>query len=792
MNNIENWKLCDYIYCPDVVYTLIENHISIQTPQHELIADLQLLLGVRQSRKILQLIEDHQKEIQSVDGIQNNSVYLLLNYGLSRILITEALYKKVDLAQLVFMSYNEMLHSFQLPTSKVQKIFNAAHFALHKVVSDDNEYKKEVLENEVKNFFMGNVESYDLQTIKEMLLWRSSDKLLLDILTKLVKERSIEVNGKGIYKNVRLHIDATLDSMIASLEPDQKRMLLDRLSGQDRSKRSLDFIFKTFGTLQEDVYRNILMKYRMDVDLFYAITDAPVFTYEYIYCRFHKMMDKKRQETITGRVLTNKISKELVINTEKLHRYLEKNYFEFDGVWISKNDRNEFLRAVCRSFDGYFESQEIVKRFNKNLKTLNSKKYFDWKLDEFSPNNASRQGYIVRSIKKGYRYRIISRDLVLSIIQEINLFAYEDTIVSTKKLFDDHYEVMEKYDIRDQYELHSLLRTGKDKYQIDVNDMTLPHVPMLQFGQAKEEDILYDEIYALAPIEIFEFISKMSDKYGYEQATLIKYVRKNFGTYIEDGIVNIADAQVMESDDFKTFARAIDCDFYSTNELEELIQSLQVSEEVIDPYVLRRLGYKNYAGYILKDTWTPYKYFEERIRQDRNFIQMYKEIRTISFVVYRMEEDLELFELNKDEYVLREELNMDKEQLYELRQKFSTTVEKGTYFNEVQLNTTYTNTFLKSLFRGSRDISMISCGGVWIFKYGQASTKDLLIEMIKMHPGMKATSCTAYINRTYHAKLERRDLLERCKENDIFYSPDTDKLYAEPIEVVSVNQERLF
>ena len=111
---------------------------------------------------------------------------------------------------------------------------------------------------------------------------------------------------------------------------------------------------------------------------------------------------------------------------------------------------------------------------------------------------------------------------------------YQNTIVSTKKIFEDALDVMEKYDIRDQYELHSLLRTGKDRYQLDDNDMEFSRMPMLQFGDGKESEIVKREMQNQAPIDVDDFARYMANKYGYDTGSFVSYLRRNFKIYIEE------------------------------------------------------------------------------------------------------------------------------------------------------------------------------------------------------------------------------------------------------------------
>ena len=86
---IENWKLMDYAYCPQIVQELIEQGIQIQDTHNALMIQLQPLFEWKQVLKIMDIIDDHKEEIKAVHGIDGNSVYLLLNYGLSRTIIRD-------------------------------------------------------------------------------------------------------------------------------------------------------------------------------------------------------------------------------------------------------------------------------------------------------------------------------------------------------------------------------------------------------------------------------------------------------------------------------------------------------------------------------------------------------------------------------------------------------------------------------------------------------------------------------------------------------------------------------
>ena len=64
-------------------------------------------------------------------------------------------------------------------------------------------------------------------------------------------------------------------------------------------------------------------------------------------------------------------------------------------------------------------------------------------------------------IHKGYNYffGIVKNTIRKALVMlQLNFDQFENTEISTLKLFRDHPEVMQEYDIRDEYELHNLLR----------------------------------------------------------------------------------------------------------------------------------------------------------------------------------------------------------------------------------------------------------------------------------------------------------------------------------------------
>ena len=108
--------------------------------------------------------------------------------------------------------------------------------------------------------------------------------------------------------------------------------------------------------------------------------------------------------------------------------------------------------------------------------------------------------------KQGQRlrfYEIVSRDYT-ELWDSLNLESFENTEISTLKFFEDYPELMRSYDIRDQYELHNLLK--KTLSEGSFHDLRFGRQPMLQFGEFDRTAALYAMLEDLSPVSSEEFV----------------------------------------------------------------------------------------------------------------------------------------------------------------------------------------------------------------------------------------------------------------------------------------------
>ena len=811
---IENWKLCDYSYCPQVVNDIIDAKISIQSNRNSLMLRLQDLFDLKKVLRIMNMIDNHKESIQRVRGIEGNSVYLLLNYGLSRSIIRDYIFGKIELSVLLFLSLEQITKELDISVYTGQKILDSCRFAMHILVDDSDFRKQETLRKDVCDFFRGSHSSFMFQEILEGLLWRSDSEFLKDILDSLEGEGLITCEN-SIYRNKAIYPHKSLSEVLDSIyDETTKRIVVDRLYGKTMESIGLSLetpisrgrvsqIFHNelehFPSVKEDRYHDFLLKYEMNEETFYAITNAVKPTWGYLQEKYHSDFNGSKIP-LSGEVLSMKVAKELVVNSKKLKTYLEENYCYVSEMWIDKEDKHSFLQAVCKSFDGYFQKEEVESRYAEMLQDIAPEKAEEWALHDFRINNMLKQGYLVYSARKGIRYRVISRDLVMSLMREANINKYQNTIISTKKIYEDAIDIMEKYDIRDQYELHSLLRTGKDRYQLDDNDMEFSRMPMLQFGDGNESEIVQQEIKEKAPIDVEDFSRYMANKYGYDVRSFISYLRRNFNIYIEENRLDIVDEKFIESDDFKQMKERLDNPFYFEEDYQALIEKEHLNSKLMDPYVIRRLGYKSYAGYILKEPLTPGKYFEQWILENSVDIEdRHLNLATFMYTMERLERQLDIFEWEKNVYIPLSRLHVSKKELLNFVQKITTTLKEGQYFTQKYLSekgivqTKLSNTFYKSLLKSQKEIQILPLGNGFVFVKSSRlpSVKEFFMQILKEQPRITITGLKTYLKKLYGISIDRRTLQEKIIEIDFYYSMDTERIYIEKPKSI-FEQEHLF
>ena len=254
----------------------------------------------------------------------------------------------------------------------------------------------------------------------------------------------------------------------------------------------------------------------------------------------------------------------------KIKNYLNRNKLYLDGKWIDKNraDLEEYVvRKYCRENISYEEFINIYNNFLKEEGIPYDKDiyYTDsvWRTRE---NKLSGSRYLLWKQNRQIRYYDIDARDYTELLDTLNLDAYENIEYSTAKFMADHPAVMEKYDIRDQYELHNLFR--KIIPEGSYHAFHCNRTPMVEFGKFDRDGALMDLLIENAPISQPDFAELVCQEYGYEPGTVMGSYLSSLDSYYHQGMYTI-DQKAMTTDHKAALETVLTEDFYYIDEIRE-------------------------------------------------------------------------------------------------------------------------------------------------------------------------------------------------------------------------------
>ena len=188
---------------------------------------------------------------------------------------------------------------------------------------------------------------------------------------------------------------------------------------------------------------------------------------------------------------------------------------------------------------------------------------------------------------------------ISELLTTLNLHQYDCVEYSTLKFFRLYPELMLFYDIRDEYELHNLLK--KVCLEEDYPHVTFRRMPNIEFGQANRHEQVFHLLKILAPITKNDFSCEYENEYGVSSCTVLSNYMGDFNHYLNNGYYEI-DSQPISVDIKEQLRMRLTGDFYLLSSIQEIYNDLDSApHQDLNSIVLRELGYKVYSKYIIKD-----------------------------------------------------------------------------------------------------------------------------------------------------------------------------------------------
>ncbi|MFV8477658.1 hypothetical protein [Mycoplasma sp. VS410B] len=313
------------------------------------------------------------------------------------------------------------------------------------------------------------------------------------------------------------------------------------------------------------------------------------------------LLKTKRKITLVGNCVMH-------ISISNLSKYILKEM----GCALSALEIKDLLNIYINDYDlkSVINPEEITER---QLLTI-----------------LSRDKNVFSSLYKKFRYYDFYAYDFSEFINKLSLEQYYGKIISAKLIFDNNKELMENYDIQNEYELHNLIRKLVEGKYIEDSVIQLGRMPTLKFTKDLTiEDEILDALRMIQPAfkeEIIDFVAK---EYGFNEGTITgtyfkaidKYYIASTNKYFinEDYCISDEEAnKIKEKLFYPTYDKKV---------LDKYIRSVIGSEKEITNIIYNKLEYTCGTSCCIKNEWKSVPYYINYIIENNKFLKLNEAIK---------------------------------------------------------------------------------------------------------------------------------------------------------------------
>ena len=218
---------------------------------------------------------------------------------------------------------------------------------------------------------------------------------------------------------------------------------------------------------------------------------------------------------------------------------------------------------------------------------------------------------VLWAFKRRLRYYDADRYDLNSLFRRLKLDRFWNIEISTRKLMLENPGLMVEYDIRNEYELHNLMKKhGADEV---CGDLVFGKMPMLQFGNVDRSKFITDMLFSMAPISKEDFFAAVSEATGIQPELI--WTKPEFvsalDVYLHDGMLTI-NSDPMPDDEMDALLNSLTEECYTIDEVRRQYTKVTGNRntDLVSPYNLKRMGFKVFSGYVLRSAASATAFFE--------------------------------------------------------------------------------------------------------------------------------------------------------------------------------------
>lgn len=675
-------------------------------------------------------------------------------------------------------------------------------------------YLLENVRSKVKNVILDIIETHNDQiTIialeEKMPAHLFNTTIIKDILIELESDDLIVLDDEFVYRKY----PSIIDFANAIADEKRKTILLERLNGKtlddignilgltkERVRQHLQKSLEKRPKLAEDKYAYIFNHYDFTLDDFVLAFNEPESTYHYLceVCLTERQLfalngcyKKHVEHLLEDESVSVKIRKQV-------EKTVYKNYILAEGRRIKIN-RAElvkfFVRKFCTDLIKYDEFSDLYHIWLDDFGLSENEKL---RLDSRTYENyLGESNYTLWHHGRSFRYYDIeSRDFT-ELLEAIDFSVYNNMEISALKLFRDYSDLMKEYDIRDEYELHNLL---KKIYPKEATNIKFGRMPNIEIGQVDREQQVMNLLLQYSPITSEELSAKYEESYGIKSATLLANYMASFDKYYFDGVYTIAFDELPENE-FTKLKSILTEDFYTVDYIKRIYSREFPNSDIanINPFILKTLGFRVFTGYVINNRYSSATEFYNHLLTDddivdtRKFSNFMRSNISYTSVLYELKAKREIIEFAPYQYINIRRLNeigITKNDLVDYCDAVRNVVDTSEFFTVKSLRNHgfshklddlgFDDWFYASLLcEDKSDFSYMRISNTKLFCCGikQANVEDLLLSVMTEQNKIDMYDLNQWLEEKYGMIFERYKLLQYIEKAGLYYDTIMETVY---------------
>ena len=584
--------------------------------------------------------------------------------------------------------------------------------------------------------------------------------------------------------------------------PDQRQreLLLARLGGatleeagqcsgitRERVRQLVQKALAGRPRLYEDQYQYLFNHYDFSLDEFCMAFDEPEKTYYYLEMVRPKGERKPIRELLADEAVPVPLRR-------RAERAVYKQYVTIGGVRVLKRrpELTDYLvRTRCRETTSM---EEFLQQYQEMLDSLGLGEDPSLVIEARTyENKFNTSSHLLWIQGRRFRYYPISEQDFAPLLEALDLDRYEDMEISTLKLFRDYPELMKEYDIRDEYELHNLLKKIWPK---DGGQVRFKKMPTIEIGTPDRDRQVLDLLWQCAPIAIGDLAHRYEELYGAKSATVQGSYFSCISLYLHNSVYRI-DQPPLPEEEQRRMADLLTGDFYRMAEIRRVYRREfpTGSPENINPFVLKSLGFRTYTDYVVSARYSSASDYFFHLLTDRDVIDMtqenhrYTDLTTYSSELCDLKSQREIVEFLPLQYISLQRLQsagVDAGDLAEYCAAVSAFTRPGEYFTIASLRQKglthplddlgFEDWFYGSLLAEDPErFAYRRMGGTRLFCRGRETIQiaGFLHWLVEAEPSGRIDiyELQETLERQYEISIPLYKLIEVAQNSELYYDP---------------------